>query len=94
MKKLTEALDPPAITRRGWFSARKPGSRQRGGCASRLRPFRLEPLEDRQLLSAGPQLLEDINEGMSGADPKEIVDVGGTAYSIDYQETPFLEIPT
>jgi ELWxxDGT repeat protein len=42
--------------------------------------LRLEPLEDRLLLSLTPQLLRDINPGSASSSPTAVVDVNGTAF--------------
>ncbi len=42
--------------------------------------LRLEPLEDRLLLSLTPQLLRDINPGSASSSPSAVVDVNWTAF--------------
>src|SRR5262249_21939355 len=58
------------------------GSRRRPGRHAR----RLEPLEDRVLLSGSPLLLKDINTLTFGSNISDLTTVGGTAYFLIHDD--------
>ena len=63
-------------------SSRRLGQAPRAGCLSPcLRRLGVELLEDRRLLSVGPQLVADISHHRTwSARPEELVEIGGTVY--------------
>ncbi|MBN2473527.1 MAG: tandem-95 repeat protein [Pirellulales bacterium] len=77
----------------GWLKSRSRLSIKRTGWrgATGYSP-RLEPLEQRQMLSVGPELLADLRAGTLSSFPSEFVDVGGTAFFIADDGTHGMEL--
>ncbi len=75
-----------AIRKRlGWNRAGSLGKNQSGPVGSRLAGHRafgfgMEPLEDRRLLDAAPELVLDVNANTLSSNPFGLLDVGGIAY--------------
>ena len=55
---------------------------RRGAGAVSRRPLLLEPLEERRLLSAMPELIANINQAPQSSSPREFVEVGGTMFFV------------